>query len=52
MYVFDVAILTCPSKDGDIAVQAAKNFRFLRSRGITVRKTIDTLIATSCIEKG
>ena len=37
---------------GDIAVQAAKNFRILRSRGITVRKTIDTLIATSCIEKG
>jgi predicted nucleic acid-binding protein len=24
----------------------------LRSRGITVRKTIDTLIATNCIEKG
>ena len=37
---------------GDIAVQAAKNFRILRSRGITVRKTVDTLIATSCIEKG
>jgi predicted nucleic acid-binding protein len=37
---------------GDIAVQAAKNFRALRSLGITVRKTIDTLIATSCIEKG
>lgn len=37
---------------GDIAIQAAKNFRTLRSLGITVRKTIDTLIATSCIEKG
>ena len=36
----------------DIAVQAAKNFRMLRARGITVRKTVDTLIATSCIEKG
>jgi predicted nucleic acid-binding protein len=36
----------------DIALQAAKNFRTLRSRGITVRKTIDTLIATSCIQKG
>ena len=36
----------------DIAIQAAKNFRTLRSRGITIRKTIDTLIATSCIEKG
>lgn len=37
---------------GDIAIQAANNFRILRSLGITVRKTIDTLIATSCIEKG
>src|SRR5882757_1537419 len=37
---------------GDIAIQAARNFRALRSRGITIRKTIDTLIATSCIEKG
>jgi len=37
---------------GNIAIQAAKNFRTLRSLGITIRKTIDTLIATSCIEKG
>ena len=37
---------------GDIAIQAAKNFRALRSRGITIRKTIDTLIATSCIVRG
>jgi predicted nucleic acid-binding protein len=37
---------------GDIAIRAANNFRTLRSLGITVRKTIDTLIATSCIEKG
>jgi predicted nucleic acid-binding protein len=36
----------------DMALQAAKNFRTLRSRGITVRKTIDTLIATHCIENG
>ena len=34
----------------EIAVQAARNFRSLRERGITVRKTIDTLIATYCIE--
>jgi hypothetical protein len=33
-----------------IAIQAAKNFRKLRLQGITVRKTIDTLIATYCIE--
>jgi hypothetical protein len=34
----------------NIAIQAAKNFRVLRSHGITVRKTIDTVIATRCIE--
>lgn len=33
----------------DIAIQAAKNFRTLRKRGVTVRKTIDTIIATRCI---
>ena len=32
-----------------IATQAARNFQHLRSLGITVRKTIDTLIATRCI---
>ncbi len=36
----------------EIAVQAARNFRQLRARGITVRKTIDTLIATRCIADG
>jgi predicted nucleic acid-binding protein len=34
----------------DIAVQAARNYRQLRGMGITVRKTIDTIIATRCIE--
>ncbi len=33
-----------------IALQAARNFRTLRALGVTVRKTIDTLIATRCIE--
>jgi predicted nucleic acid-binding protein len=33
-----------------IAVAAARNFRSLRKRGITVRKTIDLLIGTWCIE--
>ncbi len=32
-----------------VAVAAAVNYRFLRARGITVRKTIDTLLATRCI---
>jgi predicted nucleic acid-binding protein len=36
----------------EIAIQAAKNFRALRGRGVTVRKTIDTIIATRCIESG
>ena len=36
----------------DIAIQASRNFRLLRSKGITVRKTIDTIIATRCIEDG
>lgn len=36
----------------DIAVKAARNFRKLRKNGITVRKTIDVLIATFCIENG
>ena len=35
-----------------VAVQAAKNFRKLRSAGVTVRKTIDCIIATWCIENG
>ncbi len=39
------------SMAGDaIAVVAARNFRSLRRRGITVRKTIDLLIGTWCIE--
>lgn len=36
----------------EIAIKAARNFRALRSFGITVRKTIDTVIATRCIENG
>lgn len=38
--------------NAEIAIQAAKNFRTLRAMGITVRKTIDTLIATRCIQGG
>ena len=36
----------------EIAIQAARNFRRLRNLGVTVRKTIDTVIATRCIESG
>lgn len=34
----------------DVAIKAAQNFRKLRAAGFTVRKTIDTIIATCCIE--
>lgn len=33
-----------------LALKTASNFRFLRSRGVTIRKTIDMLIGTWCIE--
>ncbi len=36
----------------EVAVEAARNFRRLRARGVTIRKTIDTLIATRCIRDG
>ena len=34
----------------ELALQSARNYRLLRRKGITVRKTIDSLIATYCIE--
>lgn len=33
-----------------LALQSTRNYRILRKKGITVRKTIDSLIATYCIE--
>lgn len=36
----------------DIAMQAANNFRALQALGFTVQKTIDTIIATKCIDAG
>lgn len=36
----------------ELAVKASDNYRSLRAMGITIRKTIDTLIATRCIEDG
>lgn len=36
----------------DTALQAARNFRMLRARGFTIRKTVDTIIATRCILDG
>lgn len=34
----------------DLAILAAENYRMLRKRGITVRKTTDVVIATFCIQ--
>ena len=34
----------------DLAIKSAQNYRFLRQLGITVRKSVDCLIATWCIE--
>jgi predicted nucleic acid-binding protein len=36
----------------ELAVDAARNYRTLRRRGKTVRKTIDLLIATFCLRDG
>ena len=33
-----------------LSLKTAENFRTLRKQGITIRKTIDTMIATYCIE--
>jgi predicted nucleic acid-binding protein len=35
-----------------LAIAAARNYRELRRRGHTIRKTIDCLIATFCLEHG
>jgi predicted nucleic acid-binding protein len=45
LYVFDAG-------GSDIAIAAARNYRFLRQNGYTIRKTIDSFIATFCIESG
>jgi predicted nucleic acid-binding protein len=36
----------------DVALRAAAAYRALRAKGVTVRKTIDVLIATACLERG
>lgn len=33
----------------DVAIQSAANYRLLRRRGVTVRKTMDMLIGTYCL---
>ncbi|MFZ5570891.1 MAG: type II toxin-antitoxin system VapC family toxin [Thermodesulfobacteriota bacterium] len=36
----------------NVAIQSANNYRILRKAGVTVRKTIDVIIATFCIIEG
>ena len=35
-----------------VVVQSAQNYRMLRKKGVTVRKTIDVIIGTYCILEG
>jgi hypothetical protein len=35
-----------------LAVASARNYRTLRGLGVTIRNTIDTIVATFCIEEG
>lgn len=44
--------LVMPMTDDGIATVAARHFRTLRAKGVTVRKTIDLLIGTFCLEHG
>jgi predicted nucleic acid-binding protein len=41
-----------PMVGRDVAVAAALNYRALRAKGVTIRRTIDVLIGTFCIEGG
>jgi len=34
----------------ELAIKSADNFRYLRTKGITIRKTVDLIIGTFCIE--
>ena len=41
-----------PCGGEDIALAAAEHYRHLRARGITIRSSIDVMIAAFCIENG
>ena len=46
------ALVVQPMVGREVALAAARNYRALRARGVTIRKTIDVLIATFCMENG
>jgi predicted nucleic acid-binding protein len=41
-----------PLLDSDLAPRTARNYRALRDKGITIRKTNDIIIGAFCIERG
>lgn len=45
---FEIVSMMSPS----LVIRSAENNRFLRKQGITIRRTLDTIIATFCIENG
>jgi len=47
-----LSILPCKQMGGyELAIKSANNYRKLRKKGITVRKTIDVIIGTFCIHE-
>ena len=48
MRQFEIAAMLTPV----LAPRVARNYRFLRDRGVSPRKTIDMIIGTFCIEGG
>ena len=38
--------------DTRLAIQSSENYRLLRQKGVTIRSSIDCLIATFCIDEG
>lgn len=47
-----MSILPCMEMGGcEVAVQSADNYRELRKKGVSLRKTIDVIIGTFCIKE-
>jgi predicted nucleic acid-binding protein len=45
------SLIYCDMLGRDLALKSAMNYRFLRKKGVTVRKTVDIIIGTFCIER-
>lgn len=47
-----LSVLSCKQMGGyELAVDSADNYRKLRKKGVTARKTIDVIIGTFCISR-